>query len=111
MLSSSAMKALIDIINQAGAERDEKALRIAVLTMLKMQGTSMAALARSLGIQPGAARVVFARPYPRVEMAVAYRLGIKPQDLWPDRYDARGNPLRRRKKALFERHEFRVSSR
>lgn len=33
------------------------------------------------------------RPWASVEAAVAKHFGVKPQSLWPDRYDAAGPPL------------------
>jgi len=36
------------------------------------------------------------RPFPKAERIIADALGIDPKDIWPTRYDAHGNPNRRR---------------
>lgn len=36
------------------------------------------------------------RPFPKAERIIATALGREPQDIWPSRYGADGNPNRRR---------------
>lgn len=38
---------------------------------------------------------VFRRPWPKAEGIIAAALGLKPEQIWPSRYDSRGNPNRR----------------
>jgi len=38
---------------------------------------------------------VFRKPWPKAEKIIAAAIGVKPQDIWPSRYDAKGNPNRR----------------
>lgn len=33
-------------------------------------------------------------PYPKAERIIAKALGMKPQEIWPSRYDAKGKPNR-----------------
>lgn len=56
--------------------------------MLEVNGSSFAAIARELGVTRGAVRHVQDRPYPRMEKAVAAKIGFPPEDIWPDRYTA-----------------------
>lgn len=66
---------------------------------LRMRGTSMAALARRLGVTRQAVRNALAGPYPRMERIIAAELGLPPEVIWPERYrDAEGSGGRRRRK-------------
>lgn len=38
----------------------------------------------------------FQGPYPKAERIIAKTLGMKPEDIWPSRYDADGKPNRPR---------------
>ncbi|MTI74685.1 MAG: transcriptional regulator [Stenotrophomonas sp.] len=40
---------------------------------------------------------VFRKPWPKAEAIVAAAIGVKPQTIWPSRYDANGQPNRRQK--------------
>lgn len=61
-----------------------------------LRGTSVAALAAEHGTVRQAAYHVFTRPYPRMERLIADALGVTPQQLFPERYDADGLPNRPR---------------
>ncbi|TBV76838.1 helix-turn-helix domain-containing protein [Pseudoxanthomonas winnipegensis] len=56
---------------------------------------------RQLGIHYGYSQKssplgeVFRKPWPKVERIIAAAIGVKPQDIWPSRYDTKGNPNRR----------------
>jgi len=39
----------------------------------------------------------FRRPYLKAERIIAEALNLRPQDIWPSRYDADGNPLHARR--------------
>lgn len=64
---------------------------------LALRGYTLSKLARELGLSVHAPKLVFKRPYPRIEQAIAATLGLPPQALWPERYDAQGQPRRRRR--------------
>jgi len=54
--------------------------------MLEIKGTSFADIARELGVTRGAVRHIQDRPYPRMELAVANKIGYAPALIWPERY-------------------------
>ncbi len=61
---------------------------------LRLKGYSLAALGRKLGVSRSAPVLALRQPYPRVERAIADILGMEPAAIWPERYDADGNPNR-----------------
>ncbi len=63
---------------------------------LRIRGSSTAELARQLGVTDRAIRAVKTTPYPRIERAIAVALGIKRQQLWPERWNSDGSPKRKR---------------
>jgi len=75
---------------------DQALLRAWVIYQLSIRGRSLAAVAREHGIMRQTIYQVFLRPYPRAEKIIADALGLRPQDLWPSRYDRHGLPNRRR---------------
>lgn len=63
---------------------------------LRIHGCPPAELARQLGCTDRAIRAVKTTPYPRIERAIAARLGTRPVLLWPERWNADGTPCRQR---------------
>lgn len=63
---------------------------------IRKTGTTMSAISRAAGLSDGAAKRALDIPWPRAEAIIATRLGLRPQDIWPSRYDAAGLPLRGR---------------
>lgn len=63
---------------------------------IRKTGTTMSAISRAAGLSDGAAKRALDTPWPRAEAIIAARLGLRPQDIWPSRYDAAGQPLRGR---------------
>lgn len=63
---------------------------------LRTKGTSLARLARELNVSDTAVKNAKRTAYPRMERAIAKALGLKPIDLWPERWNANGNPFRAR---------------
>lgn len=61
---------------------------------LRLRGTSLAQVAREQGVSRDAATLALRKPYPRMERALAKALDLKPEQLWPERYDASGRPNR-----------------
>lgn len=64
---------------------------------LRARGTSLAKLSRELGVSDTAVKNVKRTAYPRMERAIAAALGLRPVDLWPERWNANGTPHRIRK--------------
>ena len=54
---------------------------------LRARGTSLAKLARSLNVSGPAVKNCKRSAYPRMERAIAAALGLKPAELWPERWD------------------------
>lgn len=63
--------------------------------MIRKRGTTCVGLSLKLGLTRNAVSQALARPWPRVERAIADFLDEKPERLWPKRYDRRGESLRR----------------
>ncbi|WP_426111254.1 helix-turn-helix domain-containing protein [Pseudomonas sp. DSP3-2-2] len=63
---------------------------------LRVRGTNLAELAREHKLNERAIRNAKLRPYPRVERAIALALGLKPIQLWPERWNVDGTPIRQR---------------
>lgn len=72
---------------------------------LRVKGTSLAKIARALGVSGPAVRNAKHLPYPRMERAIALALGFKPIEIWPERWGANGKPSRRRPNASEKREE------
>jgi Ner family transcriptional regulator len=56
---------------------------------LRLCGTNLSALARELGVSRQAMGQTLVSPYPKMERAIAARLGMAPWDIWPERYARR----------------------
>lgn len=63
---------------------------------LRIHGCPPAELARQLDITDRAIRAVKHGPYPRIERAIAAKLGVLPVQLWPERWNQDGTPRRQR---------------
>jgi Ner family transcriptional regulator len=66
-----------------------------VLAALKKRGHSLAGLSIANGYHPTAAGKALRHSWPAMERMLAEAIGIAPQAIWPSRYDAEGNPVRR----------------
>ena len=53
---------------------------------LELLGCSFASIAREHGITRMTANSVMRRRYPKIERIIASKLGVRPADLWPERY-------------------------
>jgi Ner family transcriptional regulator len=73
---------------------DDRARREWIKYQLRVRGSSLSALARELGVSRHATRLALDKPYPRMERAIAAKLGLQPKQLWPERYDEQGRPNR-----------------
>lgn len=63
---------------------------------VRKTGTTLSALSRAAGLSVGAAKRALETPWPRAEAIIASRIGHRPQDIWPSRYDPTGLPIRGR---------------
>jgi Ner family transcriptional regulator len=53
---------------------------------LELIGYSFAGLAREHGLSRTCVLSALYRPYPKMERIIAKKLGVRPPDLWPERY-------------------------
>lgn len=63
---------------------------------LRVKGTSLACIARDLKVTGNAVKNAKRLPYPNVERAIAAALELAPVQIWPERWGADGQPVRRR---------------
>ena len=54
---------------------------------LRIRGTSLAGVGRDLGINRAAVGKAMNTHYKRVEQAIAERLGLRAEQIWPERYE------------------------
>lgn len=66
---------------------------------LRVRGSSLSAVARTIGVTRNAVHHVQHRPYPAVQTEIALVLGVSAAEIWPDRYNADGSPKRQRPQA------------
>ena len=64
-----------------------------VKAAVRKKGETLSGLARKFHFSDSYLRSALIRPMPRGEAIIARFLGVKPQTIWPQRYDARGRPL------------------
>ncbi|MCL7931655.1 helix-turn-helix domain-containing protein [Halomonas llamarensis] len=63
---------------------------------LRSQGCSLRKLSDELGVTGNAVQMAKYAPYPRMERAIAKKLGLTPQVIWPERWNQDGTPCRER---------------
>lgn len=73
---------------------------------LEKAGWSLRKLSQHHGFGDSTFRKALVHQYPRAEKAIADAIGITPQEIWPSRYDAGGNPVhqKRGKKTRSQAH-------
>ena len=57
-----------------------------VIAELKIAGTSLSALSVASGYHRTTLRNALYRHYPKAELIIAEKLGLRPQDIWGSRY-------------------------
>jgi len=77
---------------------------------LRLAGYSLGDLARELGVARCTPAVVFEKPYPKMERAIAARLGLRPEQIWPERYGPDGKPNRRMGRPIVRRHAEKITT-
>ncbi|WP_067589509.1 MULTISPECIES: helix-turn-helix domain-containing protein [Eikenella] len=71
--------------------------RADIIAALKKQGWSIRALAAQANVHPTTLYSALVKPYPKSERVIADALGMKPEQIWPQRYAARNfQPVLRR---------------
>jgi len=63
---------------------------------LRSSGSNLSRLAAELDVSDSAAQLAKYVPYPRIERAIAKKLGRTPLEIWPERWNADGTPARHR---------------
>lgn len=61
---------------------------------IRMRGWTMVGLSQKWGLSPHSVSHALCRPWASVEAKIAEFLKMKPEDIWPDRYDEDGKPLK-----------------
>lgn len=56
---------------------------------IRLKGYSIASLSRAYGLAGGTLANALTRPWPKGEKIIALTLGIKPEVIWPTRYEMR----------------------
>lgn len=59
-----------------------------ILYQLHLVGSSFADLGRELGVTRDAVRNATRKRYPKMERAIANKIGKRPEEIWPERYVA-----------------------
>lgn len=65
--------------------------RADVIAALKKLGWSVRELSRQAGMAETTLYTALRQPYPRGERIIAQAIGVKPEDIWPQRYAARNH--------------------
>ena len=65
-----------------------------IVYQLRLRGLSLRRLARKHGYSPNTFTTAMHRPVATVELLIARALDVKPQEIWPERYNADGTPKR-----------------
>jgi len=61
---------------------------------VRMNGTTLTKLALDNGLDESACRAALRRPQPQADRVISRFLGVPLHELWPDRYDSEGLPIR-----------------
>lgn len=61
--------------------------RADVIAALKKKGISLASLSREAGLNSRTLNNALDRRYPKAERIIANAIGVKPNDIWPSRYE------------------------
>jgi Ner family transcriptional regulator len=65
-----------------------------VKEMILKTGITLTALGVSNGFSEAAVSIALRKRSPYVQKLIADHLGVRPQELWPSRYDENGSPIR-----------------
>jgi len=70
---------------------------------LRLKGYSLRRLGKEYGVTHGAVDAVSNQHLPKWERIVADKIGLLPQEIWPERYDKNGLPIRH--SSRYPRHD------
>lgn len=62
--------------------------RVWIKSQLELLGSSFSDIARELNVTRQAVRSALVKSYPKMEAAIADKLGKQAKDIWPERYAA-----------------------
>ena len=65
-----------------------------VKQMILSTGITLTALSVKHGFSDAAVSIALRKRSPHVQAVVAKHLKMRPQDIWPSRYDVNGSPIR-----------------
>lgn len=65
---------------------------------LELAGYNFAALAREHGLSRTCVLSALRRPYPKMEQIIADKIGLQPEELWPERYPLEKEGIRKRRR-------------
>jgi Ner family transcriptional regulator len=91
--------------------RDPIKRRAWIKYQIHMTGLSMAQVAAAAGVKRATLYSGFMKPYPRMEKILAEACGLTPQQLFAERYDADGLPMRPRPRPTTQRRRAKKESR
>ena len=66
--------------------------RADVVAALRKKGWTVRALSIEAGLAPDTLRCALQFSYPKGERIIAAAIGIKPEEIWPSRFEARKKP-------------------
>lgn len=75
--------------------RDPDTRRQWIKFQLAVHGTSLAKIAADLGVKHQTIRKALDSPYPKMERIIAARIGMEPQEVWPERYQTKASRARK----------------
>ena len=84
---------------------DHNRRRAWVVYRVSLKGLSLAHFARKAGVTRTCLYSAFRHPYPRMEKVIADAVGLTPQILFPERYNADGLPVARRGRPINSAHD------
>lgn len=64
--------------------------RIDIVAVLHKKGLTVKDLSLEAGLSAGTLSNALSRPWPKGEKIIADALGMTPEDIWPSRYEQRG---------------------
>jgi len=67
-----------------------------IVAALRKAGWSLRKLSQHYELSAGTLRRAIQDPYPNGERLIALAIGVKPEEIWPSRYDSDGKPNRGR---------------
>lgn len=76
-----------------------------VACALRLRGSSLSALARAEGVTASALSHVMTKPNRHLEAVIARAIGLTPQQVWPERFDADGERRHRHRPQYRKRVE------